>query len=160
MKYKKEILTQLLTVALLLFFACSKADKADNKASTSAENVLSESKKIIEVDRLQLVEINEGDTIDINLNGEIWNQLKVTLVESSMPRIIGVSADIVDGETGHASFILRDGKMSGTITLYTQGETYNLRYDEAVAKHYIELVNREQKNVLLGGEPLKAPDNE
>lgn len=160
MKYKKERLTQILTIALLLFFACSKADKVDNKSSNSNEAEMSESKKVIDVDSLQLVDISEGDTIDINLNGEIWNQLKVTLVESNMPRIIGVSADIVDGETGHASFILREGKMSGTITLYTQGETYNLRYDEAVAKHYIELVNRDQKNVLLGGEPLKAPDNE
>ncbi len=142
------VLFLILTVSI----SCTKSEKKNGEDALEK----TESRLFIEVDSLQFLNPKKGDLIYFEIDGGLSYQLQITLVETSMPGILGISANIGNGEEGHASFILRNGKMAGSLVLYKKGKNYDLNYDESAEKHYIKMVNQKEKNILPGGEPLET----
>ena len=75
-----------------------------------------------------------------------------------MPGIISISGVLDNKETGQAIFILRDGKLAGSVNMFTDDESYKLAYDQESERHYISLVLPANKDKLPGSEPLKRKD--
>ncbi|MFV1884815.1 MAG: hypothetical protein ACMZ7B_10025 [Balneola sp.] len=74
-----------------------------------------------------------------------------------MPGISNISAFVNNSETGQAVLILRDGKLAGSVTMFSDGANYELSFDEESERHYIQKVDKSKKDILPGGEPLEAP---
>lgn len=159
MKNRKWINIQLALVVFVLVLACTKSDK---KAQENTGEVISipevASKIYLDIDSEELTGAAKGGEISVSLQDGSNYTLIINRIEETMPGIVSISADVENKETGQAVLILRDGKLTGSVNMYGLGMNYKLSYDEENARHYIIQIDPENRDVLQGGESIKAPN--
>jgi|GEM_PF-6303607 len=150
---------QISIVVLVFVLACSKSETPEKESSTPAPIVQDESvaKIYVDIESDQLTSPKNGDAISVRVEEGSMYTLYITRIEETMPGIISISANVENKEVGQAMLILRDGKLAGSVNMYSDGTSYNIAYDNEVQRHFITLVNPEKRDVLPGGEPLTAP---
>ncbi|MBO6522856.1 MAG: hypothetical protein JJ971_03450 [Balneolaceae bacterium] len=155
MKYSRLVIAILITSSL----ACAKADKAPNESTSygQEESTPTQSKILLELDVEALTLSEPGDELSITLaDGSVYT-LQIRQMEETMPGIVAISAYVNDQETGQATLILREGKLVGSVNMYSDGTSYELGFDEDSGSHYIIPINPDDRDVLPGGEPKIAP---
>lgn len=150
---------QISIVVLVFVLACSKSETPEKENSTPAPIVQDESvaKIFVDIESDQLTSPKNGDAISVRVEDGSMYTLYITRIEETIPGIISISANVENKEVGQAMLILRDGKLAGSVNMYSDGTSYNIAYDNEVQRHFITLVNPENRDVLPGGEPLTAP---
>lgn len=157
MLIKKARFILLITAVLTLSAACTKSEATDEKKSTEAPQIAEVTSKIfVSIDMEEFTEAKKGDEISVSIQDGSVYTLRINRMEETMPGIVSISADIENKETGQAILILRDGKLTGSINMYGDGVSYKLDYDTEAKQHFITLIDPATKDVLKGGEPLKA----
>lgn len=156
MKYLNMIRSSLLVLLLLFFSTCNKAEKTLEETTGKSEvvNPEAEAKQFIEIDVEELKSAKEGDIIGVMLNGGPSYSLVIIRVEETMPGILSFSANVGDKNTGQATFILREGKLAGRVSMYSDGASFKLAFDEESGRHFISPINPNDRDVLPGGVPL------
>ena len=151
-----------LILAILLLtagLACTKAEKPPQQEQTAedSEKTTVYSKIFIELDMDVVTSSKAGDEIPVSLMDGSTYSLLIQRKEEVMPGISNISAFVNNSETGQAVLILRDGKLAGSVTMFSDGVNYELGFDEESERHYIQQVDKSKKDILPGGEPLEAP---
>ena len=156
MKYSR------LVIALLVVgsFACAKAEKTpgESESSTQQETVQATSQILVELDMEKLSASESGDELSFSLSDGSVYTLKIQQMEETMPGIFAISAFVDDRETGQATLILRNGKLAGSVNMYSDGMRYELGFDEDSDSHYLLPINPDERDVLPGGTPPEMPD--
>lgn len=147
-----------LAILAVLMLACSKAETAKKQevANHAEEKVVEPPKIYLEIDIEQLSEAKKGSVIPCILEDGTKYELKIARMEETMPGIISISGDIDNKETGQALFILRDGKLAGIVNMFKDEVSYKLAFDEDSERHYLSLINPENRDVLPGSEPVNS----
>lgn len=156
MKHSRLVIAILITGTL----ACAKADKASNESASYSqeESTQTQPRISLELDVEELTSSGPGDELSVTLaDGSVYS-LQIRQMEETMPGIVAISAYVNDQETGQATLILRDGKLAGSVNMYSDGMSYELGFDEDSGSHYIIPVNPEERDVLPGGTPPEMPD--
>lgn len=145
---------------VVISFACSSETKTKTEAAPESKvEEQSSSKTMINLDISELAKANQGDAIEVTLQDGSSYSMIIQRKEETMPGIVSISAIINNKETGLATLILRDNKLAGNVAMYEVGLSYSVSYDEESQQHYIIEVDPNEKDVLPGGDPLKAPKN-
>lgn len=156
MKYSRLVIV-LLVIGI---FACTKAEKSsdESKLSVPEKKVQTPQQIFLELDMEELSTSEVGDELPITLRDGSVYLLKIRQMEETMPGIITVSGYINDQETGQATLILRDGKLAGSVNMYSDGINYELGFDEEYNSHYLVPINPDERDVLPGGTTPEIPD--
>jgi len=143
-------------VVLILILACTKKDVKENKNPTEVqEKSVAVSPKIyVSIDIEQLSTSKKGDEVLVSLDDGTEYTLQISRIEETMPGIISVTGNLGTNETGQAVFILRDGKLAGMVNMYADGSSYKLAYDDDSKRHYISLINPDDKDNSPDAAPL------
>ncbi|WP_157939414.1 hypothetical protein [Gracilimonas amylolytica] len=150
---KKICPALLIGTLLLLQLGCGNEKK--NTTEKNAEPV-----KIYVSTKLNgITEIAAGDTlrIDVNETDEMY-QLIIRRIQENIPGIKSISAVIGDQETGLATLIYRDGRLSGFMDMYVTNKRWQIEYDEENNSYYLNEIKPEDRDELEGGEPLTPPN--
>ena len=158
-KLKSNVIYSIVFLTILML-ACTKSEapKMQDAADVSEEKLVEPPKIYLEIDIEQLNKAKNGYEIPITLEDNTGYTLKIARIEETMPGIISISGVLDNKETGQAIFILRDGKLAGSVNMFTDDESYKLAYDQESERHYISLVLPANKDKLPGSEPLKRKD--
>ncbi len=161
MLYNKLRFLQISIVVVIFAFACTKSEVPEKENSSPAPDVQEEmiAKIFVDIEADQLASPKKGDAISVMVEDGSMYTLYITRIEETMPGIISFSADVENKEVGQATLILRDGKLAGSINMYSDGTSYNVAYDNEVQRHFITLVNPENRDVLPGSEPIRPPSD-
>jgi hypothetical protein len=147
-------------VGFLMLTSCGKQEKKSPQTSEEpqeiqAEDSLSAKKEFVEVDMSTVSSIKKGESFEIKVQNEDQAfQLQVRRVQESIPGITSISANIGDRDTGLATLLLRNGKLSGILDLYKEGKSYKVGYDSTASAHYIQEILPEDRDELEGSAPL------
>ncbi len=154
MNLNKKICPALLIGTLLLLqLGCG-----NEKKNTTEKNA--EPAKIYVSTKLNgITEVAAGDTlrIDVNETDEMY-QLIIRRIQENIPGIKSISAVIGDQETGLATLIYRDGRLSGFMDMYVTNKRWQIEYDEENNSYYLNEIKPEDRDELEGGEPLTPPN--
>lgn len=144
------------------FISCNR-EKKDTEDQTQVENneaQISQEKEFIEVDVSAFFSLGQGDTLEItNIRRNRTYTLIIRRVQETMPGLLSIAANIDDRDTGLATLVLQDNKLSGSLELYKEKLRYQVAYDSASSKHYLTEINPEDLDILEGGAPLEAPND-
>ncbi len=156
MKYSR------LVIALLVVssFACAKAEKTpgESESTTQQETVQVPSQIFVELDMEKLSASKSGDKLSLSLSDGSTYTLQIQRIEETMPGIVAISAYINDQETGQATLILRDGKLAGSVNMYSDGISYEVGFNEDSDSHYLVPIDPDDRDVLPGGTPPEMPE--
>lgn len=127
----------------------SQISQEAHKDSTSAE------KYYFGIDRDFLGSLKQGDTFEIaTRNQEMIYKLNVRRVQEAIPGITSISANVEDTNTGLATLLFRDGKLTGVLDIYKGGIKYRVQYDSSESTHFLQEILPEEMDALEGGTPL------
>ena len=159
MFYNKLRILQICIVAVVFVIACTKQEVPEKANSTPVPDVQEEmtAKIFVDIDTNQLVSPKNGNVISVKVEDGSMYTLYITRIEETMPGIISFSADVENKEVGQAMLILRDGKLTGSVNIYSDGTSYNLAYDSEEQRHFFTTVNPDNRDVLPGSLPISAP---
>ena len=85
--------------------------------------------------------------------------LDVRRVQETIPGITTISANIGNKETGLATLLLRDNRLTGMVELYKENKKYRVQYDTAQNASYLQKILPEEMDVLEGAKPLSPGEN-
>ncbi|GAB5410380.1 MAG: hypothetical protein BalsKO_27450 [Balneolaceae bacterium] len=155
MKYSRLVVTLLLIGS----FACAKVEKGHEEVQAAEQErvVEAQAKVYLKLDVEKLSSLKSGDELVFTLESGSMHTLKIQGMEETMPGIMAISSYIDDLETGQATLILRDGKLAGSVNMYSEGVSYKVGFDEGSGSHYLVPINPDERDVLQGGEPKTVP---
>ncbi|MCH2449297.1 MAG: hypothetical protein MK198_04050 [Gracilimonas sp.] len=165
----KKITPVFITLVLVLsLFCCTK--KEQGKEGNVTEEVhptqsvvpdtLSAEKYYFETNLEFLSSLKRGDTFEITTtNREMALTLDVRRVQETIPGITTISANIGNKETGLATLLLRDGRLTGMVELYKENKKYRVQYDTTQNASYLQKILPEEMDVLEGAKPLSSGEN-
>ena len=164
MKIHKESTSVYIAGLLIigLMISCGKTPeqkgaKVSENQPVQSEGSVATDKYFFEADSAALSALKQGDTYVISVpEQEKAFDLKVQRVQETIPGITSISANIVDRETGLATLMWRDGRLSGTLDLYKENLKYTVQFDTSRKAHFIRELKAEETKELEGGEPLKT----
>ncbi len=160
--------TFVVLILVLSLFSCSKkeqkkegsVEKEVPPTQSIQEDSLSAEKLYFEADMKALGLLKKGDTFEIKTkDGEKAMTLGVRRVQETIPGITSISANIENKETGLATLLLRDGRLSGMLELYQENTKYRVKYDTVQNAPYLQEMVPDELDVLEGGEPLKPGED-
>jgi hypothetical protein len=123
-------------------------------------DTLSAEKYYFEMDLEFLSSLKRGDTFEITTtNREMALTLDVRRVQETIPGITTISANIGNKETGLATLLLRDNRLTGMVELYKENKKYRVQYDTAQNASYLQKILPEEMDVLEGAKPLSPGEN-
>ena len=161
--------TSFLSIILigLVLLACGKTEQNETPAKPDSQSVQPEDttdneRLYVNLDVAAASALKQGDTLRIGMEGQdkVFN-LQIRKLQESIPGITSISANIESRDTGLATLILRDGKLSGMLDLYSQNLKYRVQYDSTRQSHYLEELLPEDLDQMEGSAPLepgKSPD--
>lgn len=158
MKLFKKINPAILVCTLLIVqYGCGSEDKKKPEVSSSESHALP--KIYVSTDLPEMSELSEGDTLKITVDetDEMY-QLIVRKVQENIPGIQSISADIGNRESGLATLIFRDGRLSGFMDIYKSNKRWQIEYDDEKNAYYLNVIMPEDRDELEGGEPLTPPN--
>ena len=127
------------------------------KQDEGATRKIEPQKLFIEIDPNEIVSAKLGEEAIVKLPDGTEYSLVIKRSEEMVQGIISIIADVDDKETGMAIFIVREGKISGKVDMYTADESYTIGHDSTSNRHYIVPIIPGQQDVLEGEEPLTPP---
>lgn len=165
---KKRILILIALVSVLSLYSCAKKEqekqgsvmKEAQPALSAPSDTVSAEKYYFETDIKAIGSLKRGDTFEITTrNGEMALTLDVRRVQQTIPGITSISANIGNKETGLATLLLRDGRLTGMAELYKENKNYRIQYNAAQNSSYIQEILPGEMDVLEGGEPPNSREN-
>lgn len=148
----------------MLISACGSADK-NTDAKSGESHLTNESAKtdttFVEIDAKDLENLNKGDEMKIYADGDsaISFTLNIRRVDEAIKGIRSISAYVDDSETSQAALILREGKLTGRIDLFSRDKRYRLAYDTTSGRHFLQEVHKDSLDILEDSEPLVPEQN-
>ncbi|MTI87365.1 MAG: hypothetical protein FH748_05290 [Balneolaceae bacterium] len=145
-----RICTSLFILMIFLvsgMWACSSEKKEKEKAAP---------KIYVDLSFEEVSALSQGDEFNLSLGDSGVVHLKVRTVRSQIPGTTSIAADVEDKETGLASLILRDNKISGTVNIYSKDYMYYIKHDGDEKGYYLEEVKKEDQDILEGSKPLNT----
>ncbi len=150
-----------------LFFvtACGSSEKKSNAESESPETPQSEShssgpRMYFQVDTEAVAALKKGDSFMLATeDSALVLQLQIRRVEQSVGDITAITANIENKDTGLATLLFRDQKLTGLLHIYPKNMRYQIRYDSTKAAHYLKELQPEDLDELEGSEPLIPKKN-
>ncbi|WP_020403457.1 hypothetical protein [Gracilimonas tropica] len=143
----------------LLVTACG-APETKKEVKSSKSGLKSAGTKpettFIELDRNALETLTKSDEIRIYADDDsaFIFTLNIRRVDEAIKGIRSISAYVDDSETGQAVLILRKGRLSGYMDLYSRNKKYRLAYQTTSGRYFLQEVNKDSLDILEGGEPL------
>ncbi|MEX0608739.1 MAG: hypothetical protein WD016_10320 [Balneolaceae bacterium] len=163
MNYKT--LSLLLTIVIAFCFsACGGSEKKPSIVPIQNEELiekhLGDSLSYLDVEASQLSELEQGDEFELKTEtGEAY-PLIIRRVDEPMPGFKTVTANIEDRETGLATFVIEDNRITGSLNLYKENRQFNILLHDLTGKYYLKEVDETEQDVLEGSEPLNPKSRE
>lgn len=149
----------MLSILIAFQFGCG-----SNEKRTSENNQLTETESTrlyVNPSLPDMSNLVQGDTLSIEVkDSEEIYWLKVRRVQETIPGIMSISAFVEDQQTGQATLIYRDGRLSGFMDMYKTNVRLQLEYDEDTKAYYLNEIDPDEIDELEGGEPLTPPNEE
>lgn len=140
-------------VCAVILTSCSNEKEVEAiKPSPEVKKVAE--KIFIKIDASEFTDAKKGDIIHTSLQDGMAYDLHISRISESVPGIVNILANVGSQDIGQAALILRDGKLAGSIDMYSLKMRYTLAYDSTMAQHYIQEAFLDDEKVLPGSKPV------
>lgn len=161
-KISSTILMAVITMALLT--ACGSGDpkeEVNNPEIPDAEVIEeNEPKAYFQLDTQAISSLKKGDSYTFPMGETDSLKLRVRQARTMMPGVFSISADIVNEETGLATLVIKEDKISGSLDIYDENKLYYVRFDSAGNSYYLEEMDKSDLDSKEGSVPLETPENQ
>lgn len=155
--------TAILTIVLgcLFMASCTKTEQGKLSEAPGEPSEKTFEKIYLTLDVGQVSSLESGDEYILRTEDEQREfVLQVQRVQETMPGIITIAANVEDRDTGLASLVIKNNRITGSLDLYKENIRYKVRFDSTSNSHYIQEMTPEEREQREGGTPLLPSQNE
>lgn len=149
---------------MALLTACGTGDPKEevNNSEVPEAEAIEENKPkaYFQLDTQTISSLKKGDSFTFPMSETDSLELRVRQARTMMPGVFSVSADIVNEETGLATLVVKEGRVSGSMDIYDENKLYYVRYDSTGNSYYLEEMDKSDLDTKEGSVPLETPENQ
>jgi hypothetical protein len=102
--------------------------------------------------------LREGDVFSIRLEEGLVIDATVHRIQTPMDGITSIHARSATAPRADILLTMESSRLTGNITIHSEGRQFHIRYDRNAALHYLAEVDPRKLDTMEGSEPL-IPDN-
>ncbi|MDR9414788.1 MAG: hypothetical protein RI564_00800 [Gracilimonas sp.] len=147
-------------IAIAVVSGCGSPEtKEESKASSTdiTQQKLKAERTFVQLAGDDLENLSQGSSFTLTseeTNSPINLSFQVTRKQETMPGITSITAQTINEANGQAALLIRGGKLSGRIDLFSANKRYRLAYDTTRESHFLEIVIPDSLDELEGSSPM------
>ena len=103
-------------------------------------------------------QLSEGDIFSINLEEGLVLEATVHRIQTPFEGIKSIHARSATSPRADILLTIEQSRITGNITIHSEGRHFHIRYDRNAALHYLAEVDPRKLDILEGSEPLLPKD--